>query len=305
MSKNERQGLLWILLAAAGYAFIPTMVKSVYDVSTFEPLDIAIWRFMIAVPLMWILVSFRRRSKLPRKSPQFSRLKVLLLGLVFAADVLSALFALERLPASIYVVLLYTYPAMVVMISFLTGEVIRPRAWFALALAILGVGLTVPNIFAATVEDKMGVALALVNAAGVALFFLMSRRIMKNVEDVSAASATMMFGTLIVFALWIPVRGLQLPQDPGTIFGLLSLALIGTVLPLFATNVGIQKIGASQASLVSTVEPVIAMIVSMIILGEIILGVQWLGAALIVGSVIVLQLRPRNKVDLSIAHEAG
>ena len=96
-----------------------------------------------------------------------------------------------------------------------------------------------------------------------------------------------------------------MPQDPGAIFGLLSLALIGTVVPLFATNVGIQKIGASQASLVSTVEPVIAMIVSMIILGEVIFAVQWLGAALIVGSVILLQLRPRNKIDLNIAHNAG
>ena len=305
MSKNERQGLLWILLAAAGYAFIPTMVKSVYDVSTLEPLDIAIWRIFIALPLMWTLVLLRRRANPSRKPQPYSRFKMMLLGVVFAADVLLALFALERLPASIYVVLLYTFPAMVVVISFLMGEVIPRRAWFALALAIFGVGLTVPDIFSATVEDKTGVALALVNAAGVVLFFLMSRRIMKNVEDVSAASATMMFGTLTVFALWIPVRGLQLPQDPGTIFGLLSLALIGTVLPLFATNVGIQKIGASQASLVSTVEPVIAMIVSMIILGEIILWVQWLGAALIVGSVIVLQLRPRNKIGLNIANEAG
>ena len=48
-----------------------------------------------------------------------------------------------------------------------------------------------------------------------------------------------------------------------------------------------------------------SMIVSMLILGEVILGVQWMGAALIVGSVIILQLRPRNRIDLSIAHEAG
>ena len=34
------------------------------------------------------------------------------------------------------------------------------------------------------------------------------------------------------------------------------------------------------------------MIVSMLILAEVILAIQWLGAALIIGSVIVLQLRP-------------
>ena len=48
-----------------------------------------------------------------------------------------------------------------------------------------------------------------------------------------------------------------------------------------------------------------SLIVSMLILGEVIFAWQWLGAALIVGSVIVLQLRPRGRIDLSIAHEAG
>ncbi len=47
------------------------------------------------------------------------------------------------------------------------------------------------------------------------------------------------------------------------------------------------------------------MIASMLILGEVIFAVQWLGAALIIGSVIVLQLRPRNRIHISIAHEAG
>ena len=51
--------------------------------------------------------------------------------------------------------------------------------------------------------------------------------------------------------------------------------------------------------------PIMSMIVSMLILSEVIQSLQWLGAALIVLSVIVLQLRPRDRIDLSIAHEAG
>ena len=63
MSKREREGFLWILLAAAGFAFIPTIVKTVYSNSNFEPLDLALWRFIVAVPLMWLLVKIKDRSR--------------------------------------------------------------------------------------------------------------------------------------------------------------------------------------------------------------------------------------------------
>ena len=86
---------------------------------------------------------------------------------------------------------------------------------------------------------------------------------------------------------------------------LFGIAALGTVLPIFAINLAIQRIGAAQASLISTVEPILSMIVSMLLLAEVILAIQWLGAALIIGSVILLQLRPRNRIDTSIVREAG
>ena len=61
MSRKEREGVLWVLMAAAGFAQMPTMVKATYLHSTFAPFDIAIWRFVIAVPMMWGLVFWSRR----------------------------------------------------------------------------------------------------------------------------------------------------------------------------------------------------------------------------------------------------
>ena len=96
-----------------------------------------------------------------------------------------------------------------------------------------------------------------------------------------------------------------MPQSPFILLLLFGIAILGTVLPVYAINIAIQRIGAAQASLVSTVEPPLSMVISMIVLGEAIIANQWLGAALIIGSVIVLQLGPRNRLDISIAHEAG
>ena len=305
MSSRERAGIIWVLLAAGGFSVMPTLVKITYAHSTFAPMDIAIWRFLFAVPLMWGLVLFSRRNA-PRKPKSDAPVRqVLLIGMLLSVAVLLAFFGLERLPASTYIVLFYSYPAMVVVLSRLLGEAIGARAWLALGLALTGVVLTVPDFQAAGGIDQVGVGLALANAAVVAVYYLLSKRALAGVVDISGASAWMMLGTLLVLALLIPLRGLQTPPNALTLLMLLGIATLGTVLPVFGINLAIQRIGAARASLISTVEPPLSMLVSMFVLGELILALQWVGAALIIGSVVVLQLRPRNRLDISIAHEAG
>ena len=305
MSRKEREGVLWVLLAAAGFAVMPSMVKTTYLHSSFTPFDIAIWRFIIAVPMMWGLV-YRSRRAAPSARPSDAPIRPMLaVGIVISAAVLAAFFALERLPGSTYIVLFYSYPAMVVVLSALLGERIRPLAWLALAMALTGIVLTVPDLMVGPSIDSLGLALALFNAAIVAVYYLLAKRTLAGVADVSGASAWMMVGTLAVLLLLIPLRGLQMPQNALSLLMLVGIAALGTVLPIFAINLAIQRIGASQASLISTVEPILSMFVSMLILAEVIQAIQWLGAALIIGSVIVLQLRPRNRIDTSIVREAG
>ncbi|MDE2818186.1 MAG: DMT family transporter [Chloroflexota bacterium] len=305
MSAREREGLMWILAAAIGFAFIPTIVKTIYNHANFEPLDLAVWRFVLAAPLMWILVGLRTRSQGPARGKGISPIGSAFIGLLFAAAVLCGFFALQRLPGSTYIVLFFTYPAMIVLLSTFLGEAISPRAWLALALALVGVGLTVPDVIVPDAVDPVGAVLALANAAIVAAYYLLARRVLTGVEDISRASAHMMSATLLILLLSVPIRGLQFPQNPATLVGLFGIATLGTVLPVFATNIAIQRIGPARASLVSTIEPVLAMVVAMILLGEVIAPLQWLGAALIVGSVVILQLRAANKVNINVAHEAG
>ncbi len=305
MSARERAGFIWALVAACGFSFTPAMVKTVYQHSTFEPMDIAIWRMLFAAPLIWAMVIWLRRAA-PRKVKSDAPVKpALLIGMLLSVAVLLAFFGLERLPGSTYIVLFYSYPAMVVLMSRLLGERIGPRAWLALAMALTGIILTVPDISVPGGIDQLGVVFALANAFIVAVYYLLSKRVLAGVLDISGSSAWMMLGTLLMMLLLIPLRGLQPPPNVLSLLMLLGIATLGTVLPVFGINLAIQRIGAAQTSLISTVEPPLSMIVSTIVLGELIVALQWVGAALIIGSVIALQLRPRNRIDISIAHEAG
>ena len=298
MTKDQRDGLLYLLLAAGGFAFMPTLAKTIYAYSTFEPIDISLWRFIFAVPLIWALVWMRGRAQpVKSKSPLPVR-NIMLMGVVFSLASLTAFWGLERLPASTFIVLFYTYPAIVVILSSFLGEPIKRMAWVALAMALFGVILTVPDFMTVGALDMVGVGFAFANAIVAAIYYLMSKRILAGVKSVFSASAYMMFGTLCVLLLLIPIRGIQFPNNIETLLSLLTIAVVCTVMPIFATNQGIQKVGASQASLISTAEPVMSMVVAMILLGEIILPIQWLGAAFIVGSVILLQVRPARKVNV-------
>ena len=305
MSKREREGLIWILVASAGFAFMPTTVKLIYAYSSFEPLDLAVWRFLLAVPLMRLLILVRERGKTKVESSSVSVRDTLIMGVLFAVAAIAAFVALQSLPGSTYVVLFFTYPALVVLLSLIMGEKIGSRAVLAMVMALIGVALTVPDFATVDAGDLIGVGLALCNALIVAVYYVMARRVLAGVEDVSRASTYIMFGTLLILLLTVPLRGLQIPQNVETVLALVAMGSLGTVLPVFATNLAIQRIGPARASLASTAEPVLAMIVAMALLGEVIVGLQWLGAAMIVGSVIMLQLRPRNKVNLNLAHEAG
>ena len=243
MSSRERAGIIWVLLAASGFSVMPTLVKITFAHSTFAPMDIAIWRFLFAVPLMWALVLVSRRNA-PRKPKSDAPVRqAVLIGMLLSAAVLLAFFGLERLPGSTYIVLFYSYPAMVVLLSRLLGEPIGARAWLALGLALTGVVLTVPDLQAAGGVDKIGVALVLANAAIVAVYYLLSKRALAGVVDISGSSAWMMLGTLFVLALLIPLRGLQMPPNAHTLLMLLGIATLGTVLPVFGINLAIQRIG--------------------------------------------------------------
>jgi drug/metabolite transporter (DMT)-like permease len=64
-------------------------------------------------------------------------------------------------------------------------------------------------------------------------------------------------------------------------------------------NMGIQLIGEAQASIISSAEPVMSMLLAVLLLGESVIPIQWLGAGLIVTAVMMLQLRPARKTAVA------
>jgi drug/metabolite transporter (DMT)-like permease len=166
MNRIQRDGLLLILISAAGYSFFAIFTKFIYDNSSFNPLDVVVWRFVLAVPITWMAMAWSRRGQSVAKTGYMPRGRLLTMGFLFGIVAMIAFFGVERVPVSLYTVLIYTYPALVAVGAILFGERLSGRGWMALGLTLIGVVLTVPNLFRGfSGVDPIGVLLVLANAA--------------------------------------------------------------------------------------------------------------------------------------------
>ncbi|RMG90036.1 MAG: DMT family transporter [Chloroflexi bacterium] len=295
MQQDQRDGILLILLASLGYGLLPVLGKSLTRVPELDPIDIVVWRFIFATPIIWLGMTIFRAPTSPKPLP---RGKLLLLGVFFSLAPLTAFFGFDTaLPASTYTVLFFSYPAFVALFSMLTGERPTMVIWGALALTTLGVILTVPdfaNIDGAGIDNLqqslwLGIGLAIANAVVVAIYFILIGRLLRGYQVVARASVWTISGTLLVALGLALVRGLRTPPDIMTWANLVLLGGFCTAMPILFTMLGIQKLGAARAAIVSTIEPFLAIILAMMILGEIFAPIQWLGGTFIIISILILE----------------
>lgn len=312
LSNPAVRGFLLVLLASAGYAFFPIFTRMLYADGRFGALDVLVWRFLLAAPVIWAalnLIPQRADAKngVPTQESGKARLPVrglLLLGGLFAVLAATALMALERLPASAYIVIIYTYPALVALLSLV---ILRERlpgiGWLALGLTLIGVVLTVPTLFSDLQQvdaDRQsvlvaGVIFTLVNALLYALYIVLSGRLLRGQSELAKASAWGITGSAVVAVVVLLVRG---PVMPGTLTewgALVGIVIVSTVIPIFAFYAGIRLLGAARASIVATVEPVMTLTLAALILNERMEPIQLVGAALIIASVVLLQVDSLRK----------
>ena len=106
-------------------------------------------------------------------------------------------------------------------------------------------------------------------------------------------------GAAIILLIWFPqlFSGFQF-----SIFGKwgLLLALFGTVLPPLLLNMGMPKTGIGLGSILISIEIPVSVGSAYLLLQEQVLAIQWIGIALIIASIVLLNLRTlRNELKAS------
>jgi drug/metabolite transporter (DMT)-like permease len=99
-----------------------------------------------------------------------------------------------------------------------------------------------------------------------------------------------MTSAAVVWGLYASISGQLLVRWTVPQLALLGgFAILGTTVPVLTFILGLPLVGASRAAILSTFEPASTVFLAVIILGETAGPLQWIGGALILASVIVLE----------------
>ena len=283
-------GTLFSILSASGYAFLPIFAKLAYQ-EGMGPLDILLWRFIIASALLWLIVLLWQRNPSLRVLASRDIVTLLLLGGVFAIVALLSFWGLERLPAAIYSPLFYTYPAMVALLSMLMGERLPLPAWVAIGLAMAGCGLIA---LAAgdrpAITDPFSLIFPLSSAAFYAIYLTQASSRTGHISGLTSGVISIS-GTLVVLLLAaVFTTGIRTPATLSGWEVAVGIAIVSTVVAILAMFAGMARIGAARASILSTLEPVITVILAALLLRENLGVAQLGGGALIVLSALILNM---------------
>jgi drug/metabolite transporter (DMT)-like permease len=246
-------------------------------------------RFLIAAAMLWALIALRRRSLGSLRGVGLGAL----LGLCGYSMQAGLYFgAIERIDVSLASLILYTYPALVTVGAFALGrERVSRRKLAALALASGGTALVVGG--GTGTIDWVGAAMAFGCAIFYTGFILASDRVAETTSPL-AFSASVSTGAAIGFATVALLTGGIQTSAEGAMW-IVLIASVSTVLAIVLFMAGLARVGPSTASIASTVEPVFTVALAWIVLGELLGPLQLAGGALVVGAVVLLQLRSRSR----------
>lgn len=273
-------GVLLIVISAASFGALPIFIRLAYRTGA-DPTTLLVLRYSIAAVVM-VAIMFARKTPLPRGR--------ILLGLVLMGAVgyvgqsFAYFTALTMASASLVALLLYLYPAIVTMLSALFfKERLTAAKVGALTLALVGTALTIGPAGSGRVA---GILLAIAAAVIYSVYILVGSRIIPHASAI-AASTTVITAAAAVYIGIVAVRGPTFPQTFSGWADIFAIALVSTVLPIVTFLAGLERVGPTKASTLSTFEPVMSVMLAILILGETISPLQVLGGALILAAVIV------------------
>lgn len=110
-----------------------------------------------------------------------------------------------------------------------------------------------------------------------------------------AAATVVMLSAAASYAVMAAEAGLFLPQSSAGWLAVVAIALFSTLLAIFGFFKGLAKLGAADASTLSTMEPLITLGLAALVLGEQVTAMQLFGGALILGTVIYLARQPSRR----------
>jgi drug/metabolite transporter (DMT)-like permease len=283
-------GTALVVLSGVSGAWINVFTKLAFRAGLNVPTFLAL-RAALACAAMWCLL-FLIQPPVRVSARLFWRL--LALGaLGYATQSLLYNEAIHRLPAGVAVLGLYTYPAMVVVLSLLMGR--ERMSWIkllALSLSLIGVALV---LSVPTHGINSAGAILAVSSAGVwAIVLLAAEKPAQLVPPVLYAAAVLTGMAFSFDALGLASGRLDLSVHASA-WVWLVLSALALLVGVAATAAAVARIGPVSVAIGNTIEPLATVLLATIILSERLSGLQLLGGGFVLVALGLIHLSSKEK----------
>jgi drug/metabolite transporter (DMT)-like permease len=288
-------GMVYVAGAAILFASKGLFSKALYARGVGFELLVTV-RALLAMPLfIWFAIRSRDRAAAGTPIPWKACAGAAVAGITcYYVGAMVDFWALELIDASIERVLMFSYPALVVLIgSFMRRRAPERRVVLAMVVTYVGIFFAMGGVDLAELRTNLfGASLVLVAALTTAIYFLIGERFVHVLGSTRFAAIGMSSSAIVlalhfaVFRSFDEVRALDA-------HAWLLLAILGIAcmfLPGLMQAEGVRRVGAQRAAIGSTVGPPTTIVLAALFLGERLNGWQLAGSAMIVASVLVLSI---------------
>ena len=278
---QRSSGILFIIISAISFGAMPVFAHIAYEAQA-DPLTVLFLRFGIAAVVMFAIL-FACKTPLPHG---LLLLELILLGAIaYVGESLAYFTALTVASPGLVALLLYIYPALVTTLSAIfLKEHLTTMKVVAIFLALSGTALTIQITSGGSI---VGILLGITAAVDYAIYIVLGSRIVKRSGPIGS-TAIIIASTAGVYAIIAPLHGMSFPVSLQGWAAIVAIALVSTVLAFVTFFAGLKRIGPTTASTLSTFEPIVAVALAAVVLGETITPVQALCGTLILAAVVIL-----------------
>lgn len=285
--ENESLGYLLVSVAALGFSTRSVITKLVYAYDV-DPMTFLLMRLYIGVPL-FLLALLIMEGRAGFVENAMGNLRGTLIGLVLGGSMFLTNEAIHALPASIATLVVYTYPAMTLLLVFAFTRKIA-------AMQIVAVGITTLGLMLLLRIDRddwiglrgYGLMVGLAGALCFATYSTLSDRMMRGISPLRMSTFSIV-GSALAFA---PIFGMREYPTAPEVWGLTAiLAVFSGFCSFLSFMYGMRILGASRTTILSSVGPLFTLLWAFLLLGEVLDWLQLIGGATIIAGILVLRLR--------------
>lgn len=297
MTKNSiLKGVFLVGLGATSYGMLATYVKLAYK-ENFTTAEVTSSQFILGILGILIinaLQKFKKKEAVVKASPK-NIFHLMLAGTSLGMTSVFYYLAVKYIPVSIGIVLLMQTVWMGVLLEwFLDKKAPSAQKIISVAIVLVGTALAT-NLLSSSIQlDWRGIMWGLLAAGSFTTTMFTANRIALGISSAQRSLYMLLGGAVIVFGFSIATQVTPFNMAIFSKWGII-LALFGTIIPPMLMNAGFPYTGIGLGSIVSSLELPVSVMMAYIILDETVVFSQWVGIALIILAIVIMNIQFRKR----------